>query len=389
MIVGRARLARRLPVLRELQRRALPSLLDRHVVVRIAGWAEAVFQGVRILAPVRYRRVMNWRTATFNRQVAARMRRWPTFDVVVAQQTCALDVFRAAAPGTVRVLNYPIAHHRWMMRELLEEAARNPDWKGSLQGNDFEPEELDRLDREIDLADIVLVASSFVKRTFVENGVPAGKIRVIPLGADVRELSYSADLSGGTPPSPRGLRVLFAGQLTQRKGLSYMLDGFLAAKLEGSTFQLLGSPVGDVLDHIPQRPEIEIRNSVARSELGRLYEQADVLMLTSLAEGFGLVAIEAMSCGTPCILSTSTFADDVVTDGVDGIILEPADATSIAAALNTLAADRPLLARMSAAAKARASEFTWERYSVNAAQLVHDLAGTGVNADDRRHSGPS
>lgn len=332
---------------------------------------------------------MNWRTTTFSRRIAARLRRWPQFDVVVAQQTCALDVFQAAAPGSVRVLNYPIAHHRWMMRELANEAARNPGWRGSLQGNDFSAEELDRLDREIDLADIVLVASSFVKRTFVENGVPEGKIRVIPLGADVSELSATADPPADAHSPSRGLRVLFAGQLTQRKGLSYMLEGFLTANVEDSTLQLLGSPVGDVLDHIPQRPEIEIRDSVARSQLGRLYEDADVLMLVSLAEGFGLVAIEAMSCGTPCILSTSTFADDVVTDGVDGIILEPGDAESIAEALKALAADRPLLARMSAAARATAGEFTWDRYSAKASQLIRELAATGDRADERHPSGSS
>lgn len=381
-------LGRRIPFLRELRRRRLPTALDRRVVVRVAGWAEAVFQLVRIAAPSQYRRALTWRTRAFSRRLARRIDRRQEFDVVVAQQTCALEAFEAAASSSKRILSYPIAHHRWMMRELSNEAARNPSWRGSLQGIDRDPQELERLDREIRMADLVFVPSMFVHRTFVEFGVPEQKLRIVPLGADVSELRLEGTDPTPSAPPRSGFRVLFAGQLTQRKGLSYTIEGFTSAGLDDATLQLVGAPVGDALDHIPKRPDITISPSVARKELGREYDRADVLVLASLAEGFPLVAIEAMSCGTPCVLSTSTFAEDVVTDGVDGLIVPPADSESIATALRTLAGDRELLTRMSSAARSRAGEFTWDAYAARSSALVLDLVAGGTGTVDRQIRGP-
>lgn len=377
------RAGRKIPFVRDLARRGLPSDLRRGVVVRVAGWAEAAFQVARIVAPSRYRRVLSWRTGVFTRRLARRLGRWPAFDVVVAQQTCALEVFEAVGATSRRVLCYPIAHHRWMLRELSNEAARNPGWRDSLQGIDRSPQELGRLDREIEIADLIVVPSTFVHRTFIEFGVPEQKLRVIPLGADVSELRPDGQDRPAQERPRSGLRVLFAGQLTQRKGLSYLIEGFSSAGLDDSTLHLIGAPVGDALGRIPKRHDISIAPSLPRSELGQEYERADVLVLASLAEGFPLVAIEAMSCGTPCVLSTSTFAEDVVTHGVDGLIVPPADSESIATALRTLAGDPELLTRMSSAARSRAAAFTWEAYAAQSTAMVLALVnGDPESADD-------
>lgn len=389
MKVAGTSIGRKLPFARSLRRRCLPRGLGRQSVARIGGWAEAVFQVARIVRPSRYRRVLTWRNRVFTRRLAARIGRWPPFDAVIAQQTGALEVFEAAGSGSTRILTYPIAHHRWMLRELTNEATRNPSWRGSLQGNDFSPLELERLDREIDLADIVVVPSSFVLRTFVEFGISEEKIRIVPLGADASQLRTDTVAPRSPDRAQSGLRVLFAGQLTQRKGLSYMIQGFISAGLDDATLHLVGAPVGDVLENIPNRPDITISPSLPRNELGRELGRADVLVLASLAEGFPLVAIEAMSCGTPCVLSTSTFGEDVVTDGVDGVIVPPADSESIAKALRRLAADRKLLGQMSSAALSRAAEFTWDAYSARSSELVLELAHDASTSVDRQIRGPS
>ena len=73
--------------------------------------------------------------------------------------------------------------------------------------------------------------------------------------------------------------------------------------------------------HVPPQP---------RSELRRIYLNADVYVLPSLAEGFGLTALEAMACGLPVILSEHTFAHDIVTDGKEGYVVPIRDADAIA-----------------------------------------------------------
>ena len=68
--------------------------------------------------------------------------------------------------------------------KLALEAETNPDWADTLQGLGIPAATLARLDDEIDLADAVLVPSAFVRRTFVESGVPAQKVLVSNLGAE-------------------------------------------------------------------------------------------------------------------------------------------------------------------------------------------------------------
>jgi glycosyltransferase involved in cell wall biosynthesis len=373
MRFARSALGKRLPFVRQVARRALPAGLDNKSVTRLAGKAEAAFQVTRRVAPGRYQSALNRRTKNF-RRAAARLARRREYEIVVAQQSSALEVFEAT-PSAVRILSYPIAHHRWMLRELASESDRNPLWRGSLQGNERSAEELAGLDREIDLADFVLVGSSFVKRTLVEEGIDESKIRILGLGANVDELGFIPGSDAKRSREVRGLQVIFAGQLTQRKGLSYLLEGFRLAAVAGSTLTLVGTPVGDALTRIPRQEDIHVLGSVPRSELGRILAAADVLVLPSLAEGFPLVAIEAMSCGTPCVLSSNTFAEDVITDWHDGVIVEPADPSAIATALRTLASDHALLEKMSLAARRRASGYTWERYSTKSAQLILRLAG--------------
>jgi glycosyltransferase involved in cell wall biosynthesis len=121
-------------------------------------------------------------------------------------------------------------------------------------------------------------------------------------------------------------------------------------------------------------PNIEVVGSSPRTSLGAQYTWADVLILPSLAEGFPLVAIEAMACGTPCIVSSSTFAEDVIDDWVNGVIVPPADSGAIETAIRRLAGDPALRQAMSNAASRTASKFTWSRYKSEAAQMVLSLA---------------
>jgi glycosyltransferase involved in cell wall biosynthesis len=93
----------------------------------------------------------------------------------------------------------------------------------------------------------------------------------------------------------------------------------------------------------------------------------------SLVEGFGLTALEAMACGLPVILSSNTFAEDVITDGVEGFIVPIRDSAAIAERLRLLAADPELRARMGAAARRTAEQHSWTRYGRQIVGIFRDL----------------
>src|SRR5690606_34335671 len=97
-----------------------------------------------------------------------------------------------------------------------------------------------QLDVEIDLADRILVGSSFVRDSFIEEGVPAHKLVVIPYGADTRLFE--------PPQRPRpfgsALNLLFVGQISQRKGISYLLTAMRTLRERGDRLTMVGQIQG-------------------------------------------------------------------------------------------------------------------------------------------------
>jgi len=88
--------------------------------------------------------------------------------------------------------------------------------------------------------------------------------------------------------------------------------------------------------------------------------RADVFALTSRYEGFGNVLIESMACGVPVVATSSAGTRDIVTDGVDGLLVERHEPAAVAAALQTILAQAPLRERLAAAARRKAESYRTE-----------------------------
>jgi len=96
-------------------------------------------------------------------------------------------------------------------------------------------------------------------------------------------------------------------------------------------------------------------------ELVRLYSSAEIAVTASLYEGFGLPAAEAMSCGTPVIASRAGALPEVVGEDGTGVLVPPADAPALAAAIKQLLENDALRRSMGEAARKRIEEsFSWE-----------------------------
>lgn len=292
-------------------------------------------------------------------------RQAPRAGVVVANYHVAEPAFRAArAAGVPTVLNYPIAHHRWQYRYYAEQAKRRPEYAAALPrfGNQAQHGAL--LDREIELADVILVGSGYVRDTFVEEGVDASKLRVIPYGADPGRFQPPAE-----PRPADRFHVVLVGQLGERKGLSYLLDAFDALPGAGHSLQLVGDFVAGAEVYGTRQTPYSHTSNIPQALLPKVFQGADVFVLPTLVEGMPMVVLEAMACGLP-VIGTPHGPSEVVRDGIDGIIVPPGDAEALRAALQRLKEDPMLRAEMGRNARERASTFTWERFARLAADAV-------------------
>jgi starch synthase len=301
-----------------------------------------------------------------DRKVAARLRQSPDCNLVYAYEDGALETFRAAQSQNIsRIYDLPIGYWRVAQQIYAEECEREPAWAVTMTGARDSEEKLACKDEELKLANCVVVASSFTKKTLGAADL-AVDIQVIPYGAPT---SIPSNVEAPSGP----LRILFVGSLGQRKGLSYLLH---AIELLGSkvALTLLGRKAADGC-----RPlEEAVRKhrwipSLPHPELLRVMQQHDVLVLPSLFEGFGLVILEAMAQGLPVITTAHTAGPDVISQGVDGFIVPIRSAEAIAARLDQLASTPNLLREMKQAAQDKAKLQRWENYRESLLQMVQDL----------------
>jgi glycosyltransferase involved in cell wall biosynthesis len=279
----------------------------------------------------------------------------PRTRAVVGYQGSALTTLRRARElGVHAVLDYPIAHFETIERIIEEEARLTPRFAPTFQGY---PDWLrQRYADEIATADTIVMLSRYHQDTFEEAGVDPSRMFIAPLGVDL-------DVFTPAPEQPDGpFRVAFCGQITQRKGISYLIEGFHRAEL-GPDAELLfiGLPIGPT-DAWIDEPGVRFVPPMARNSLPEVLRTCHVITLPSLIEGFGATALEGMACGLPSIVTPHTFADDVVEEGVDGFIVPIRDPDAIAERLRALRDDPALQARMGAAARRKAEQFPWSRY---------------------------
>jgi phosphatidyl-myo-inositol alpha-mannosyltransferase len=187
-----------------------------------------------------------------------------------------------------------------------------------------------------------------------------GDYTIIPNGVDV-----DAAPAG---PAPLGdeLRILFVGRPEERKGLPILLTAFGAlVEHVPSRLTVIGAERDDVLRYVTD-PElmasIDVHGRVSQEELWSQLHGADVLCAPSLSgESFGMVLTEAFAAGTPVLASAIAGYSDVVNDGVDGVLVPPADPQRLAEELQRLYHEPERLAMMGAAARHSARRYAWPR----------------------------
>ncbi len=355
---------------RELRRRSLPAELDR-VRVRTHPWREAGrmlssrVPGGRALArhetgPFSVDAVFR----ALDRRVARRLPSAAGVRGVYAYEDGAQATFAAARRlGMKRLYDLPIGYWRAGHEIYAEEAAREPAWAATLTGRADSPAKLARKDAELAQADAIFTASSFTRQTLALAPGVRCPVHVVPYGAPPPVAQVPVSGAGK-------LRVLFAGSLGQRKGISYLLDavGRLAGHVE---LTLLGSRTVEGCDALDAavRAHRWIPSLPHAAVLAEM-ERQDVLVFPSLFEGFGLVILEAMSRGLPVISTAHTAAPDLFTDGQEGFIVPIRSADVIVEKLEVLIRDPARLRETKAAALARAATHRWAEYRRRLAEAV-------------------
>ena len=259
------------------------------------------------------------------------------------------------------------SHMRYQNTIVNEEYAR---WGFQVQSCD--PRMIEREEAEYAQADAIFVPSEFARRSFIEMGVPAAKVKTIPYGVRLERFRPTKERS------KESFEVLFAGTVSLRKGIPYLLEAFrklrhphkrlrLAGPVEPAVATLLSRQILDGIEVLGRMPQLRLAEYMSRSH---------VLVLPSIEDGFGLVMAQAMACGAVVVSSENTGGPDLYADGIEGFVIPIRDSEALSRRLQQLADDPELRLRMSEASLHRVAQHGgWHDYGERCANHLRELTG--------------
>lgn len=294
------------------------------------------------------------------------LRRIPACDAFIALSGAGLKTGRLVQQrGGKFICDRGSSHQRYQEQLVNDEYRR---WGVERPISDIR--DTIREEKIYDLADAITVPSHFAARSFVQMGIPADKLRVIPYGVRLERFTRT-----GEPPADR-FEVLFAGSVGLRKGVPYLLEAFAKVRHPAKRLRVVGPlnpDIKTVLDRLP-RESVEFLGSVKQEVLAQYMSTSHVMVLPSLEEGLALVQGQALACGCPVLCSTNTGGEDLFSDGVEGFIVPIRDVAALTERMQQLADDSALQSRMSEAALRRVQGLGgWTDYGSQWETFLRDL----------------
>ena len=246
-----------------------------------------------------------------------------------------------------------------------------------------------------DLADAVTVNSEFIRRELIEAySVPADKITVIGCGVNPESFHTRSDprLFKTVFCQPGEQLVAFVGRLAQLKGPHVLLEAIpqLATVCPRARFVFAGE--GQMQEPLQRRAaELNVADRVRfvghlRGQvLATFYRAADVLVVPSLYEPFGMVALEGMVCGTPVIACDTGGLSDIIEHEVSGVKVPPNDPRALASALAQLLLNPARGQQLAQAGQQRAeTAFRWSDVAIRTVAVYEQVLGARVEGGEAR-----
>jgi glycosyltransferase involved in cell wall biosynthesis len=272
---------------------------------------------------------------------------------VYCYEDSALATFRAACRiGMRRYYELPILYWQTARKLLLEEAERYPDWEPTLLGTRDSGSKLERKSAEIDLADLVVCPSRQVQRS-----LPPGTRSLIA------EYGCPAPEENRPARDESRLRVLFAGTMTQRKGLADLFSAVQQLNRADVELVVLGAPVVRLEFYRRFYPHFRYEQPRSHQKARELMLTCDVLALPSIVEGRAMVQLEALSCGLPIIVTPNAGAEDLVESGRTGFLVPIRSPEMLAERINWVADHRDWVSDVRPLILKKARQSGWQTYT--------------------------
>ena len=210
--------------------------------------------------------------------------------------------------------------------------------------------------------------------------IAPSKIQVTYAGVDS---SFLAAMPSRPHTDTPHLSLLYSGRLNgprEQKGIDVLLSSLpLVVRHHDVALNLIGTgprleQYGAQAEELNMHRYVKFLGFIEHDKMPAYYAQADLFVLPSRRESFGLVLAEAMACGLPVVATTAGAIPEVVEDGVTGLLVPPDDPEALAGAMNSLLGDPAKMKAMGAQGREKVEKhFTWDKVAERVVEGYHKV----------------
>jgi glycosyltransferase involved in cell wall biosynthesis len=224
----------------------------------------------------------------------------------------------------------------------------------------------------------IVTVSQYSKREIVSLGIDPKRITIIQPGVDYDRIDRP-------PKSPSDeVHIITLGNIAPRKGTLHLVEAFIKIARPNAHLHIVGGfawkgdPYNETLKQLAANSgmadRIHFHGRLPQEEVHRLLCQADIFAMPSLQEGFGMALLEAMHYGLPVITTNISALPELVEDGVNGLLVPPADSAALAKALERLVDSAALRQSLGNEARQRVEgRYAWKSRGQKFEQLMETM----------------
>jgi glycosyltransferase involved in cell wall biosynthesis len=306
-----------------------------------------------------YLRIGHWYASAVARDLS-REKLDPELDIFFGFNTGCLETFQMLRERRIISICDQIDPARFEEELVFAESEKWPGWQK--QPGRIPEAYWQRMSGEWAAASMILVNSEWSRQALLKQGAAPEKIFVVPPAYEPEKTHLPARRNFDGP-----LTVLWIGSVILRKGIQYLIEAARLLQNEPRIQFIIAGPIHISDSAIATAPKnMTFLGRLTRDQTAEWYRKADVFILPTLSDGFAVTQVEAMAHALPVIVTPN--CGQVVTDGLDGLIVEPYSGAAIAEAVMSLNDDRQLLRDMSYRALDKSAHF----YLPRQAQMLEE-----------------
>lgn len=277
-------------------------------------------------------------------------------DIVIGYDTSSIYLINQCRElGKKFILDVSIGHPLAKASIFQQIATQYPHWKDAVhqKANHLLEHEL----QEIQLADAIVVPSSFVKSTYLSQGCKESSIHVNPFGVNLQYFQPSQQKKLSNP-----IRFVFLGIKNARKGVPFLIDVWKNLNLSPKVATLNIAGPEKIPNDIVLPKGIEEWGFVNPTDRAHYFSKGDVFVFPSFFEGLAQVQLEAAAAGLPVIGTNHSGAEEFVQNGVNGFVIEAGNMEQLQQAILYFIQHPDEIRTMGEQARLAALQFSWDAY---------------------------